>query len=440
VGCAARVKSRASDGMAWWLVVALACAAGVWLFAERVFIPYQMADAAAHDRPRGNLSDLYPRWVGARDLLLFGRDPYSAEVAHEAQAGYYGRPLDPSRPNDPKDQEGFAYPVYVVFYLAPTVRLPFAIVREGFFWLLMILTVASALIWLRVLEWPALFATRALVVVVTLGSLAVMQGLKLEQISLLVAALIAIAVWLMVRDWQVAAGIVLAVASVKPQLVILLLIWLSMWTLGGWRRRYRWAVSFGIAMAVQIATAEWYLPHWIPRFWQAVRAYKSYTGAVGVAEEFAGPLLGRTLEVLAFVLLVRLCWRERGHAANTKAFACMVSLVLALAVLLVPTYSVYNQVLLIPALLVLVEARRALWRRGFASRFLLLAVAVLVAWPWIASVVLAGLSFVLPQATVGRAWAVPFWTVLLVPVGVAALMLVYVAQQTFAGSAEAGTS
>jgi hypothetical protein len=440
VGGAPRVKSRAIDGVTWWLLVSLASSAGIWLFADRVFIPYQMADAAVHGRPRGNLSDLYPRWVGARELLLFGRDPYSAEVAREAQAGYYGRPLESSRPNDPKDQEGFAYPVYVVFYLAPTVRLPFAIVRERFFWLLVILTAASALIWLRVLAWPASFATGAVVVVLTMGSLAVMQGLKLEQISLLVAALIAVAVWLLVRDFQVAAGIVLAVASVKPQLVILLLMWLGIWTLGDLPRRYRWIVSFGIAMVIQIAAAEWCLPHWIARFWQAVRAYKSYTGAVGVAEEFAGPLAGRTLEILAFAMLIRLCWRERGHGANTKAFAGMVSLVLAVAILLVPTYSVYNQVLLIPALLVLVEARRALWQRGFASRFLLLAVAVAVAWPWVASVALAVLSFVLPRATVEQAWAVPFWTVLLVPVGVAALMLVYVAQLTFAGSAEAGTS
>jgi hypothetical protein len=440
LGSATRVKSRAIGDKAWWLLVALTCAAGIWLFADRVLIPFQIADAAVHGRPRGNLSDLYPRWVGARELLLFGRDPYSAEVTHEAQAGYYGRPLDPARPNDPKDQEGFAYPVYVVFYLAPTMRLPFVIVRAGFFLLLAILTAASALIWLRLLRSKASIGTRVVVLALTLGSLAVMQGLKFQQLSLLVAALIAIAVWLLVRDHQVAAGIVLAAASVKPQLVILLLLWLGIWTLGDLRRRYRWMLSFGIAMAIQIAAAESYVPHWIPRFWQAVQAYKSYTGAVGVAEEFAGPLVGRTLEVLSFVLLMRLCWRERGHAAHTKAFACMVSLVLALAVLLVPTYSVYNQVLLIPALLVLVDARRALWQKGFASRFLLLAVGVLVAWPWIASVVLAGLSFVLPRAMVERAWTVPFWTVLLVPVGVAALMLVYVAQQTFAGSVEAGTS
>ena len=431
------MKSRVLDAAACWLVVALVCAAGVWLFAQRVLIPYQMADAALHARPRGNLSDLYPRWVGACELLLNGRDPYSAEVAREIQAGYYGRPLDSSRPGEPKDQEGFAYPVYVVFYLAPTVRLPFAIVKDGFFWLLVIVTAASALIWLRVLRWTASLATQAVVLILTLGSLAVMQGLKLEQISLLVAGLIALAVLLLVRDYQVAAGIVLAVASMKPQLVVLLLIWLGMWMLGDWRRRSRWALSFAVVMVIQIAAAEWYVPHWIPRFWQALRAYRNYTGAVGVAEEFAGPILGQTLEVVAFALLMGLCWRERRHAAGTKAFAGMVSVVLAFTALLVPTYSVYNQVLLIPALLVLVDARRALWQKSSATRLLLLATAVLVAWPWMTSVILAGLSFVLPPATVERAWALPFWTALFVPVGVAAVMLVHAREQTFGESAEA---
>ena len=91
-----------------WLLISFLCAAGVWLYAQRVLIPYQMADAAAYNRPRGNLSDLYPRWIGARELLLHGRSPYSADVTREIQAGYYGRVLDPSRPADPKDQQAFA--------------------------------------------------------------------------------------------------------------------------------------------------------------------------------------------------------------------------------------------------------------------------------------------------------------------------------------------
>ena len=80
-----------------WALLSLLCAAGVWAYANRVLIPYQKSDAAAQGRPRGNLSDLYPRWLGARELLLHGRDPYSAEVTRDIQAGYYGHPLEIGR-------------------------------------------------------------------------------------------------------------------------------------------------------------------------------------------------------------------------------------------------------------------------------------------------------------------------------------------------------
>ena len=70
----------------------------MWFYVERILVPYQIADAAAHGRPRGNLSDLYPRWLGARELLLHHRNPYSADITIEIQKGYYGRALDPARP------------------------------------------------------------------------------------------------------------------------------------------------------------------------------------------------------------------------------------------------------------------------------------------------------------------------------------------------------
>src|SRR5512142_2329456 len=114
------------------VALALLVAASMWLYVQGVLVPYQQADAVRYSRPRGNLSDLYPRWLGARELLLHGRDPYSRQVTREIQVGYYGRPLDPGRPGDPKDQQRFAYPVYVAFPLAPTVLLPFAWVQQGF--------------------------------------------------------------------------------------------------------------------------------------------------------------------------------------------------------------------------------------------------------------------------------------------------------------------
>src|SRR5882757_8246391 len=177
----------------WWLAVALVCACGVWICAGRVLIPHQRADAAAHGVPRGNLSDLYPRWLGARELLLHGRDPYSPEVTREIQEGFYGRVLDPARPEDPKDQEGFAYPPYVAFYLAPTIQLPFDVVRKGFFWLLVACSVAAVPLWLRVLGWRLPCWGQVGAVILTIGSLPVMQALKLNQITLFVVFLIAAA-------------------------------------------------------------------------------------------------------------------------------------------------------------------------------------------------------------------------------------------------------
>src|SRR5258707_1380027 len=83
----------------------------------------------------------------------------------------------------------------------------------------------------------------------------------------------AIPITLLVTDYAVAAGVLLAWATMKPQFVVLLLLWLAVWTMADWRRRYRWAVSFLATMTILMAASEWYLPHWIPRFWHAVREY-----------------------------------------------------------------------------------------------------------------------------------------------------------------------
>lgn len=422
------------------LLAAVLCAAGMWTYVNRVLIPHQVRYAAAHGIPRGNLSDLYPRWLGARELLLHGRDPYSPEITREAQAGFFGRPLDPDRPGGRNYQQGFYYPVYVAFALAPTIHLPFETVRKGFFWVLVGLTVVTIPLWLRVLRWSVPRWVEASLVILTIGSLPVMQGLKLQQMTLLAAALVAIALALLVADCPIAAGIMLALATIKPQLVWLLLLWLMIWTLADWRRRYRWAASFLLTMAILWAASEWYLPHWIPRFWQAIREYRSYTGEMSVMDELMGAPWSRALEILAIALLAGACWRNRRQTANSGAFACTLSLVLAITVLIVPTYGPYNQVLLIPALLIMLKEPATIWRRSVANRALCMITTGLVVWPWISSTALAGLSYLLLPEQVERGWAIPFWTVLQTPMAVAALMLVHQYQRTFTAPSGPGTS
>jgi hypothetical protein len=267
-----------------------------------------------------------------------------------------------------------------------------------------------------------------------------MHGLKLRQMSLVVAGLVAIAITLLVTDHAVAAGILLAFSCVKPQFVFLLLPWLAMWVGADLRRRYSWAVSFLAAMTVLMGASEWYLPHWIPLFWHAVREYRRYTGSMSVLDSLIGAPWSHAVELLALAATLWVCWRERRQAANSGAFARTLSLVLAITVLVVPSCSPNYQILLIPALLLLIKERQPIWQRSVSNRLLWATTTCLIVWPWISSVVLAALSFVLPQQTVERGWAIPFWTVTQIPVAVAALMLVHCYQKTFATPARPGTS
>jgi hypothetical protein len=260
-----------------FLVVALLASASTWFYANRILKAQQVADAALRDVPRGNLSDLYPRWLGAQELLRHGRNPYSPEITREIQQGYYGRPLDPARPNDPKDQQGFAYPVYVVFLLAPSVDLPFDEVHIGFRWLLIGLGIASVWLWLCVLRWKPPCFEVVIYSVLMLGWLPMVQGIKLQQLSLVVAALFAACAASLAGGWLLCAGGLLALATIKPQLAWPLVLWLLLWTVSEWRSRRRFAFGFGLVMLLLLGGAELVLPGWLRMFVQGIAQYHQYT-------------------------------------------------------------------------------------------------------------------------------------------------------------------
>ncbi|PYX32289.1 MAG: hypothetical protein DMG80_08595 [Acidobacteria bacterium] len=416
------------------------CASGMWLYLQRVVIPHQVREAAIHGRPRGNLSDLYPRWLGSRELLLRGRDPYSIEVTREIQAGYYGRPLDPARPDDPRDEQRFAYPVYVAFLLAPTVRLPFETIRPFFFGILMLLTICSVPLWLRVIRWAPPWWVQISLSLFTLGSPAVMQGLKLQQLSLLVAAMILAAVLLLRSGHLSAAGTLLALSTIKPQVVWLLLVWLTVWTASDWKRRYRLLVSFLVTMTILLVSSEIYLPHWIQRFWEAVEEYRKYTGASSVLSTMISPVVGVSVAILSLAMTALICWKERKRLAGSEAFARVLCVVLAVTVLVAPTAAVYNEIFLLPSILLLARDWRHIARRSASGTFLIGSIATLAAWPWITSIVIAGLSFVTGPEVAQRFWTVPFWTVWLNPMAVAAPMLIVAYRGTASPTPERATA
>jgi hypothetical protein len=140
------------------------------------------------------------------------------------------------------------------------------------------------------------------------------------------------------------------------------------------------------------------------------------------------------IELIVFSAALGACWKERRQPANSFSFAFILCLVLAITILVIPSSSTYNQVLLIPALLLLIKERHRIWRRSQAGRALFALLAVLILWPWIFGIALAMLSFILPLSAFNRVWAIPVWTVTPVPIALAAVMLVNYYQRAFTPS------
>jgi Glycosyltransferase family 87 len=407
------------------VLAALMMAASTWFYFQRVLIRAQEADAVVHDHPRGNLSDLYPRWWGAHELLLHGRDPYSDPVTREIQLGYYGRVLDPSRHGDPKDQQGFAYPLYVVFLLAPTLHLPFPTAQRAFLVLLWVLTGVSIPLWLYALRWRPRREVTAILVILTLGSLPVVQGLKLQQLTLLVAGMLAGCAAAAAAGYFVLAGILLALATIKPQLTWLLVPWLLAWTARDWRRRQRLAWAFGATLLLLVGGAEAILPGWISRFRMAAENYQRYTHLSVLG--FLLTRVGGEITAAALIIFAAwLCWPFLAEAEHSTCFGLSLALVLALTVVIVPMFAPYNQVLLLPALLLLLRHAGQLWQGTPATRVISGVTALLLFWPWIASIALTLRSFVLPAPPLQISWA-PFFGSLMLPIAVFVLIALWAA-------------
>src|SRR5579872_1460005 len=397
----------------------------MWLWIQRIAIPHQQVDSAVRGIPRGNLSDLYPRWLGARELLLHRRDPYSPDITREIQQGYYGRVLDPSRPNDPRDQQAFAYPLYVVFVLAPTIGLPFAVVQRIFLYFLVAFTAASVLLWLRALNWHLSLNSKLIWIVLVLGSFPAMQGFKLQQLTLLVAGLIALSMAALSSGRLAWAGIALAVASIKPQLVFLVVLWLCIWVFGNWRQRRRLFWSMALSAAALVVGAEILLPSWIQEFRAASTAYYQYTGGGrSVLDVLLSPIAGRVVSACLVIALLIALWRWRRAPETSLEFQYSLALVLATTLSVIPMFAPYNQLLLIPALMLIVRTVRDLWTKSAISRGLTALAALTVFWPWIGAACLLIANFVLPRATVLKAWAIPIYTSLAIPITLLALVWV----------------
>jgi hypothetical protein len=336
--------------------------------------------------------------------------------------------LDLSRPNDPKDQQGFAYPIYVVFLLAPTMKAPFATVQLAFRWILILFIAASVPLWLSVLGWRISAAATLSLILLIIGSFPSVQAIKLQQLSVVVCLLLAASAAGLVRRRLVLSGILLALATIKPQLAIPFVAWLLIWTLGNWRSRQRLLWSFLAALAILVLGGELVLPGWIAGFRGAARAYLEYTGGSSLLDLALSPPWGRVISGLLILIVAFWCWRWRRAPADSEIFRWNLAIVLTATLAVIPTFAPYNQLLVIPALLLLARGAPRLWHGPWFQRLSMGLVVGVVALPWLAALGLDFTLLLVRREIVEKAWVVPLWTSWVIPFPVLAAVALCAAQ------------
>jgi hypothetical protein len=392
-----------------WLVLSILSAGSMAWYVDALW--------SANQPP--HFTDFYAPWWGAHELLLHGRNPYSPAVAHEIRTVIYGAPVSATSTDDPATiGGGFAYPPYAALLLWPTVYLSFPGAQKAFLAVSVLATLLSLALWLRVFRFRPSPLPWLTITLFALGSFPALQALKLQNLSVIAAALIAVALFLLSTHHLALAGIFLAVSTFKPQFSIGLIPWLALWTMSDWRRRRPLAWSFLITMLLLVLVSEWLVPGWIGGFLNVLRAYRHYTYGHSLLDVWFTPGWGMLVAACFLLLAFALCWRHRSQPADSMWFIIVASLLLAVTLVVIPTLAPHAQLLLLPGLLCLLRARTLLSSSGVLSKLVLAATWALLAWPWIAAfgLLLAAIRF--PVSSLLRFWDIPLYTSPVLPLAV----------------------
>lgn len=292
-----------------WVFAGLALLAGLV-----IFFLYLANYRYCVQNPGG--SDFLPRWVGVRKFLMEGVSPYSAETTAEIQRMFYGRPARAS-----EDQVLFVYPFYSIFIFGPFALIPdYNTARAVWMTMLELCIVAIVMISILLNRWR--LSTPML------GGLLLFAALWYYSIrplinanaSLLIALLVA-AAFLSIRSGHDAlAGFLLALSSIKPQMVILLILLTLLWSASSRRWVLFWSVVGNILLLSAITSL--LIPDWIWQNLVQVFAYPRYTLPTTPGEIFTlwvpgvGKQLGWGLTILLTGTLIweaRLAWGKEAY-------------------------------------------------------------------------------------------------------------------------------
>jgi hypothetical protein len=294
-------------------------------------------------------SDFLPRWVGTRKFITEGVSPYSEETTREIHQRFYGRPAQAD-----EDQALFVYPLYSTLIFAPfAVIAEYNLARAVWMTMLEIAVLLITAISLSLSRWRLSPVKLGLIVLFAVLWYYSIRPLINSNASILIALLIAAAFLAIRSNKDFLAGLCLATATIKPQMVILLVLFTMLWSIS--RRRWTLLWSFLGSVVLMSALMMLFVPDWIGQNLAQILAYPGYVPPITAGKMFEywlptiGEQLGWVLTILlAAVLIVE--WRL-ASGKDFRPFFWTACLTLTITPLIgIPT-ATENYLVMFPALI-----------------------------------------------------------------------------------------
>ncbi len=259
---------------------------GVGLFGLLVWGNYRYTT----QNPGGN--DFLVHWMGTKSFFEDGLSPYSDEVALRIQNMVYGRQAQPG-----EHELRVAYPLYSIF-----VFLPFALISDynlaRAVWMAVLESglILMALLSMRLVRWQPKPMILALFL---LFSVFWYHALRPVILGILLA----------IRAGNdELAGILLAFITIKPQVVLLFIVFVCIWAAS--QGRWKIIIWFLIGIGFLIGIASILIPDWILQNLREILRYPAYNppGTLPAALEAiipqGGGRLGRVVSGIMIVILL----------------------------------------------------------------------------------------------------------------------------------------
>ncbi|MBI5936190.1 MAG: DUF2029 domain-containing protein [Chloroflexi bacterium] len=336
-----------------WLLFSLLL---ILLFALETFVVQRFLTSQV---PGAN--DFYSRWHGARAFLLEDRNPYALDVTEEIQP-IIG--IDPSEVG----RGGFNYPLHVIFFFWPLAYLSYDWAQAVWWTVVLWLAIASTIVlfqWLDVKPKPTQLLTFLLV---ALTFYPITRSVFLGQFTLHILFFLALALLLLKTNRPVLtavalpsanptssstagatttnnnrdfwAGVALSAASIKPQMLILVVPFLLLWALTQkrWRFVYGLLIGGGVFLVASLAL----MPTWPLEFLADTRRYRQFSGGYTPLQLLLGDLWQIPAALLVLIMLY-FWWKSR---ASDSAFKSALYWTIVVQTLVTFQTGTTNQVLL----------------------------------------------------------------------------------------------